>query len=1084
MSALAQSVIQSPPNITLVISRDTDERKSPAPATTGLAGKTINASLILNDGWKEVNPGCYMGHQKMESYRSLFRLFVRHQKVESYVESHHQGGDFDEQKNCSSNGLPANLHKINVSEAGALPTMGLVQEGCAPTSRPGVNTQPQLPVLADFGSYQSLMAARSDKDSILIGFDSEWMSGDSGQERKPTDMLSWQFAVVYQDELYEFVFLRVGDKALNLELAIGRILDHCGAFQPVDVRKVRKYRACVDWKDGKPVTSDFDDWSKAYHAAKYVYKDHAFQTTKISDISGTERYVPWEERDWTYFHAYWDFSGVPKINVTLVCHAGKVDISSLKRDSKKYADILRYCTDVQGGLVMLESKMFPVKSVHPDNVRGHNTYVYPVILNIADTMCHAPAGKKALRNLGDVIHVPKIELPTEPVKYIEHMDLLLKDNPSLYFKYASNDSVVALLYASAVYGYNKAMPVTITSATAKVMKGVMMDYLGCKTTTEFDLTYRGLQKQSHGLIPREDRPGYVESTSMEPISDKANTVQTYASQAYHGGYNSCSDVGFFSEWTYDYDLENAYPTAMCLIPDIDWDNPIRMKIENRYLDIRDWHVGGGVFNPFLPFLAYVRFEFPKNVTYPCIPVNVEGIPIFPRTSNGMNGVYAAGPEIFLALKLGAKVWCETGYFLNTLMHTDISGNLMESTSLRFAVYQLVKDRAQAKADHGKGSLEELILKTMVNSGYGKNAQNVVEKQSWTALSETMETLGCSAITNPVSACLITSTVRAVLLAAENEGVELGYKTVSVTTDGFISNMPEKVLKSLDLYGFRPFMEQSRLFLTDGKDPEIWAVKHKQDDLVNFTTRGNVSLHCKDRDGFDGVCAHNSTKSGFPSDSYEDRLWLMTQVLSRTGTVDYTDQEWTGFKELVQGKGFTVKNVTRHIRMDFDMKRKPDRNSLVTVHPVVEGKTYEIANFNTVPFESVEEFRLYRQKKKLVPCLRTEVEWSEFFRKVDLNACGNRTKDHNWAVLKSCIMGFRIGKWDIPMLSATKTDENGRTAPLLTVQEKCDWINKHNQTDHQYKINDWKDARKPARIVNMLPDELLKDKLVELMEDHP
>ena len=1084
MSALAQPIIQSHPNIALVISRD-DEIKVPAPAATGTAGKAFKPITILEDGWKEVNPGCYMGHDETIPYRRYFRLFVRHQKVSVYITTHSNAAEFDEQKKCSSSDGNGNPNKINGFEAGALPTMGQATEGCAPTPRPVADASKALPVLADFESYKSLVAARSNKDSLLIGFDSEWMSGDSGQERKPEDMLSWQFAAVYQDELYEFVFLRVGKKALSLELAIARILDHFSDIKPVDIRKIRKYAVCTDWKDGKPVVDyNCEDWRTAYHKAAYIYKDHAFQNTPISSIPGTERYVPWDQRNWAYFHTYWSYKDVKPINVTIVCHAGKVDISGLARGGKKYTDILRYCTDVQGGLVMLDSKLLPVKSVHPERVKGHNTYVYPVMLSIADTMCHAPAGKKALRDLGDVIHVPKIELPTKPVKFIEHMDLLLKSNPTLYFNYASNDSVVAVLYASAVYGYNKQLPVTVTSATARVMKGEMMDYLGCDKTSEFDLTYRGLQKVSHGLVPREDRPGYVESSSMEPISDKANTVQTYSSQAYHGGYNSCSDVGYFSEWTYDYDLENAYPTAMCLIPDIDWNNPIRVSIENRYLDIRDWHVGGGVFNPLLPFFAYVRFEFPKNVKYPCIPVNVDGIPIFPRTSDGLNGVYAAGPEIFLALKLGAKVWCETGYFLNTLMHTDKSGNVTESTCLRYAVYQLVKDRKQAKSDHGKGSLEELILKTMVNSGYGKNAQNVVEKQSWTAWSETMEDLGCSAITNPVSASLITSIVRAELLAAQNQGAELGYKTVSVTTDGFISDMPESILKSLDLYGFRRFMEQSRLFLTDGTDPEIWAIKHKQDDLVNFTTRGNVSLHCKERDGFDGVCAHNSTKSGYPSDSYEDRLWLMTQVLSRTGTVDYTDKEWTGFKELVQGKGFTVREVTRHIRMDFDMKRKPDRSSFYTLYPVIEGKTYEIANFNTVPFESVEEFRLYRQKKKLVECLRTEKEWTDFFRKVDLNACGNRTKDHDWAVLKSCIMGYRIGKWDIPMLSATKTDENGRIMPLLTVQEKCDWINTHNKTDHQYKINDWKDARKPARIVNMLPDELLKDKLTELMEDHP
>lgn len=65
-------------------------------------------------------------------------------------------------------------------------------------------------------------------------------------------------------------------------------------------------------------------------------------------------------------------------------------------------------------------------------------------------------------------------------------------------------------------------------------------------------------------------------------------MQRYASYAYHGGYNSCSEVGYFPQNTYDYDLKNAYPTAMCLVPDIDWENPVRVQVQNRNMDIRDF----------------------------------------------------------------------------------------------------------------------------------------------------------------------------------------------------------------------------------------------------------------------------------------------------------------------------------------------------------------------------------------------------------------------------------------------------------------------------------------------------------------
>lgn len=82
-----------------------------------------------------------------------------------------------------------------------------------------------------------------------------------------------------------------------------------------------------------------------------------------------------------------------------------------------------------------------------------------------------------------------------------------------------------------------------------------MGYLGCSNIKEFERKYRGLEKVSHGLVPRDDRPGYLESTSMEPISDKANTIQHYASHAYHGGYNTSCEIGYYPGLTFDYDLK-------------------------------------------------------------------------------------------------------------------------------------------------------------------------------------------------------------------------------------------------------------------------------------------------------------------------------------------------------------------------------------------------------------------------------------------------------------------------------------------------------------------------------------------------
>ena len=753
-------------------------------------------------GWTNKAVGYYKSGSQIKQIPN-FEVFVRNRNFD----------DFFKKSSLAHSGEP---HKMEVFKEGSSPPMGNPK----PSLTPGQTKA--LPALADFENYPSLMSARPNKPCILIGYDSEWENLSDGSR----DMLSWQFAVIHNLNLIEFCFIRTGNKNLTFDLALGCILD-CLEIKSVDVRKIRRYQYCSAWNndENKPIITTTANLNEARSNYKYVYRGRdkgevdGWTHELVNDMP--DRFVKRANRDWAFFHTFLDYKAVDSVKVTLLCHTGLVDISGLA--STEY--LLKHLSDVQGGLVTMQ----PIRTAPRSLKNVNNTSVYPVSLTVADTMCHAPAGHKKLKNLGESVGIEKVDIPDSQK---DHMLQLLENDPISFFEYASTDSVVTLLYASALYGYNNTPPITITSATATTMKRTMMRYMNVENTEEFNLKYRGLVKVSHGNYKPDNIPGYIEATSFEPISDKANSVQYYASQAYHGGYNSCSEVGYFPQETYDYDLQNAYPTAMCLVPDIDWQNPVRVQVQNRNMDIRDFMVFGGVFNPLIPFIGYCRFKFPDTVKYPCIPVNVDGVPVYPRTSDGLNGVYVAGSYIYLALRLGAEVFCENGYFLNTLLTDD----LKESRSLSYAVIQLVQDRNKAKADHGKKSLEELILKTMVNSGYGKNAQNVVQKQSWVAYKDLMEDLGGSAITNPVSAMMITSIVQCELIAAQNQMHELGYVSCSVTTDGFISDCPEDVLKSLDLYGFRPLLEQSRLFLTGGTDKELWEIKHHQDDLINFTTR--------------------------------------------------------------------------------------------------------------------------------------------------------------------------------------------------------------------------------------------------------
>lgn len=198
---------------------------------------------------------------------------------------------------------------------------------------------------------------------------------------------------------------------------------------------------------------------------------------------------------------------------------------------------------------------------------------------------------------------------------------------------------------------------------------------------------------------------------------------------------------------------------------------------------------------------------------------------------------------------------------------------------------------------------------------------------------------------------------------------------------------------------------------------------------------------------------------------------MKSVVSRTGPVMYTSREWTSFKELVRGGDFRVKDITKSVRMDYDMKRKPVKDSFVAKDVPLEGVTYEMVNFSTIPFETIQEARNYQVYKKNVQCLRTQQDWDLFYFKMDSTKNGVRVKDMEWSILFDVILGHRAGHWNIPQLD------------LLEGEERCAWINAHNISSKKFTRNDWKNAGRADRQARMLPRHLLQDKIDELINDN-
>lgn len=388
---------------------------------------TTVSSSVTSTGWTRYS----VGKSSEIDYNYRFDLYIRRRKLSDLVSQN------DDIFKKSSNVLEITSCE-NTSKINGLPTlssmvskdpMGNPQKDLTPsTILPVTRGSEKLPMLSSFSNYPSLASARTDSPALVIAFDSEWYyMVDNGQSCR--NILSWQFSLIEGEDLVEFIFIRKNEKyGLSLELAVGRILDSL-AIEPTDIRQIRKYESITGTNEA----------TGGFETTLFATKDEALKNSIQLFPDGKKVRIKY------------DWSNTPHIPVVLLCHAGKVDVSGFDQRKKYSKDILKFCSEVQGGLISLQPTKVYAQSVNPNFARNRNTHTYPISLQLADTMCHAPAGMKSLKALGKTVGWEKIQLNEGD---IEHMDRLLMNDPCSYFEYAANDSNVTLLYESALYGYH------------------------------------------------------------------------------------------------------------------------------------------------------------------------------------------------------------------------------------------------------------------------------------------------------------------------------------------------------------------------------------------------------------------------------------------------------------------------------------------------------------------------------------------------------------------------------------------------------------------------------------------------------
>ncbi|EHK85784.1 hypothetical protein [Rhodococcus pyridinivorans] len=684
-------------------------------------------------------------------------------------------------------------------------------------------------------------------------------------------------------------------------------------------------------------------------------------------------------------------------------------------------------------------------------------------MTVRDTKALAPAGFGSLEKLGDLVGQSKVEIEQYE---LTDMATFSRTDTTRWLEYGAGDPLVCLEYTTAFFGEGRKVPHTLASASARAVREVVIDTLGITATLDrtraqqFKAVFAGERPLEERVETTEDGMGFRTVKGWTALDGDAETFQNSSANAFRGGLNQCTEVGFFDELTRDFDLKGAYLAAAALVRDVDFlhdDGVIEQTITKRLLtldDVPEWQT---------PFVGYVCWEFPTDVKFPTLPGNVHDSTVYVRTAlnrrkarakaraNGRadrwelgEGTWAMGPEIRAALLMGAEVWCQIGHRGRVL---EVEGK--PSRCLAVGVKSFVAGRAVAAGRYGPKSLPALALKEGGNSIYGKTAQDVSPSRSWDAWRQKHVETGGSSITSPYHAAMITSFVRTLLLMAQNELHSMGRKVVSVTTDGMISDASLDEVEGLHLDGLNLLFASAREELSG--DPTVWEVKHEQRWLYNLTTRGNISIEP------DGVTAQNSYRSpdGMDKRSVEGREHFARLVLGRTGTVASKAKVPTSFAgmtrtPLEERLDFAMTERTTNLRMDFDLKRRPLLDAMTNDVVPFDGVIYDVAHFDSAPWESLDDCRRAKATARASRCLRTVEHWKAWDLRYRNSSASLRIDDMGAAIVRSIVKGHRTGLWVVPNL------DHG------TVEDKLAWLSRWGFTSSAPTKSWWRNMGRADR----------------------
>jgi hypothetical protein len=552
---------------------------------------------------------------------------------------------------------------------------------------------------------------------------------------------------------------------------------------------------------------------------------------------------------------------------------------------------------------------------------GKPLKIYNTSIYFRDTQLLAPVGKSSLEQLGE-LYISEGDYTKRSISIEDKskMSNLLKRNKKVFEEYAIQDVKITLKHATEMERFNMSIqqlgvPLTLSSI------GKNYVFENWRNNLQKFLPYQISGKCLMGNADEVQTPKGLFATG-----DVGLHLSYYIGN-YKGGRNESFMYGAEDEtiW-YDYDLVSAYTTGMT-------DLSLPAYSEGKMItfdEIEKWS-SEQLLKGYL--ILYTTFKFLNDVKYPSIPCYVdENTTVYPLEGTCL----ITGPEYILAKNQGCEFDVKSVYFIppteeikggrkkekikKKKSQKSESGN--EEKEVVRPFHSILKELQNLRKQHPKGTFRNLLYKDLGNSIYGNVVRGVSNKKAFDALTGKMFRVKGTDLSNPILASWTTAFIRSVIGECLHNISLLNGKVVSVTTDGFITDVDklEEKLMSLPLKK-RPLLTKYRDMRKDlvgtttkHEDWNALEVKKYGKGIISWTTRGQL-----------GVCSKIKATTGFQSKGFEhcELVKLFKSVLKGSEKFfEFTQQRLRSAKDIyTKGGHVTISYKDQKFRMYYDNRRE-------------------------------------------------------------------------------------------------------------------------------------------------------------------